>query len=107
MEDVRPRSDRCEIADQQHGGGADLGGDLPQLGLYTTGRVAAPQLREASAVTVDKELKNIRSVGRLHGAHIHRESEAILIEIARERGFADILQSTHRSLLNRSYFDFL
>ncbi len=50
-----------------------------------------------NGLTVDKEFKNVRSVGRLHGGHIHRESEEVLLKIARDRGFEGVLRSTLRS----------
>jgi hypothetical protein len=56
---------------------------------------------EQNGLTVDKEFKNVRSVGRLHGGHIHRESEEILLEIAQDRGFDHILRST---LQSQGYF---
>lgn len=54
-----------------------------------------------NGLTVDKEFKNVRSVGRLHGGHMHRQSEEVLLEIARDRGFEDTLRSTLKS---QSYF---
>jgi hypothetical protein len=46
---------------------------------------------------VDAEFKNIRSVDRLRAGHIHEDSEAVLLEIARDRGFEDVLRSTLKS----------
>ena len=54
-----------------------------------------------NGLTVDAEFKNVRSVGRLHSGTIHRESEAVLLEIARDRGFEDVLRST---LQSQGYF---
>jgi hypothetical protein len=54
-----------------------------------------------NGVHVDAEFKNVRSVGRLHAGTIHRDSETVLLEIARDRGFEDVLRST---LQSQGYF---
>ncbi|MFA6954970.1 MAG: hypothetical protein WC538_03770 [Thermoanaerobaculia bacterium] len=46
---------------------------------------------------VDAEFKNVRSVGRLRAGTIHKDSETVLLEIARDRGFEDVLRSTLKS----------
>jgi hypothetical protein len=70
--------------------------------IYGASRhVQAWAFSEQNGLTVDKEFKNARSVGRLHGGHIHRESEEVLLEIARDRGFEHALRST---LQSQGYF---
>lgn len=54
-----------------------------------------------NGLTVDAEFKNVRSVGRLHGGTIHKDSETVLLEIARDRGFEDVLRWT---LQSQGYF---
>jgi hypothetical protein len=49
-------------------------------------------------LTVDEEFKNTRSRGRLRPSHIHRDTETVLLEMARERGFGEILASTLASV---------
>jgi hypothetical protein len=61
-------------------------------------RVQEWAFRPRDGQTVDHEFKNLRSRGRLRSGHIYQDSEAVLMEIAKARGFDGVLGSTLASV---------